>query len=42
MKQDFWICSPKKAGQDFGWEAQIDLDTGIKETLGWYVSEGWL
>jgi nucleoside-diphosphate-sugar epimerase len=42
MKQDFWICSPKKAWQDFGWEAQIDLDTGIKETLGWYVSEGWL
>jgi len=42
MKQDFWICSPAKAKNDFGWEAKIDLDDGIKETLGWYVSKGWL
>lgn len=42
MKQDFWICSPALAKKDFGWEAKIDLDEGIKETLSWYVSEHWL
>ncbi len=42
MKQDFWICSPERAKNDFGWQAQIELDEGIKETLGWYVSKGWL
>ncbi|KAA3611311.1 MAG: NAD-dependent epimerase/dehydratase family protein [Calditrichaeota bacterium] len=42
IKQDFWICSPAQAKNDFGWEAKIDLEEGIKETLGWYVAKGWL
>jgi len=42
MQQDFWICSPLKAKKDFGWQAQIELEQGIKETLSWYVSKNWL
>ena len=42
MQQDFWICSPAKAKKDFGWQAQIELEQGIKETLAWYVSKNWL
>ncbi len=42
MKQDFWICSPARAKEDFGWQAQIEFDEGIKNSLGWYVANGWL
>lgn len=42
MKQDFWICSPKKALNDFGWQAKIDIEQGIRETLAWYVTNNWL
>ena len=42
MKQDFWICSPNKAKKDFGWQAKIDIEQGIKETLSWYVSNNSL
>ena len=42
MKQDFWICSPRKAYTDFGWQAEIDIEKGIRGTLAWYVANNWL
>lgn len=42
MKQDFWICSSRKARMDFGFESKIDLEEGLKDTLAWYVTNNWL
>lgn len=42
MKQDFWICSPRKAKADFNFEAKTPLSDGIRETLNWYRDNGWM
>ncbi len=42
MKQDFWVCSPRRAKEDFKFEAKISLEDGINETLTWYQKNHWL
>lgn len=42
MVQNYWTCSHEKAKRDFGFEQQIELETGIRRTIQWYRSEGWL
>jgi len=42
MEQDFWTCSPDRAKKDLGFEAQISLEDGIRETLAWYKEHKWL
>ncbi|MGD9488482.1 MAG: NAD-dependent epimerase/dehydratase family protein [Calditrichaceae bacterium] len=42
MEPDFWVCSAKKAKEDFGFEAETSLEDGIRETLSWYVRNNWL
>ena len=42
MKQDFWICSPKKAKADFDFTAPTSVGDGIRETLTWYRENGWM
>jgi nucleoside-diphosphate-sugar epimerase len=42
MEQDFWTCSPKKANEELGFEAEIGLENGIRETLIWYKEQKWL
>jgi nucleoside-diphosphate-sugar epimerase len=42
MEQDFWTCSPNKAKNDLGFEAEIKLENGIRETLIWYKEQKWL
>jgi len=42
MVQDYWTCDGSKAKRDFGFEAEISLEEGIRETVGWYRSNGWL
>ena len=34
--QRYWLCSPKKAKKDFGFEAKISLDEGILDLVQWY------
>ncbi|HPD33784.1 MAG TPA: NAD-dependent epimerase/dehydratase family protein [Bacteroidota bacterium] len=40
--QDYWICSPEKAKNDFGFESQIDLQSGFNETARWYIENKWI
>lgn len=40
--QDAWTCSSDAAGEDFGYEPEVDLDEGVKRALAWYREEGWL
>ncbi len=42
MKESCWVCSPEKAGQDFGFRTEYTLETGIKQTAEWYIEHGWL
>lgn len=39
---DFWICSPQKIKNELGFETSTDIETGVKQTLEWYVEQGWL
>lgn len=40
--QRYWICSPERARQDFGYRQQISLEEGIAATVEWYSACGWL
>jgi len=40
--QDAWTCSVEKAVRELGFHQQISLEEGIKETVAWYKSNGWL
>jgi nucleoside-diphosphate-sugar epimerase len=42
MKQDYWTCSGNKAKNDFGFNAEISLENGVRETLVWYQENKWL
>ncbi len=42
MKQDFWVCSPRRAKQDLRFEAKYSLEASFKETINWYREKGWL
>lgn len=40
--QRYWICSPERARQDFGYRQLISLEDGIAATVEWYCARGWL
>jgi len=42
MEQEFWTCSPDKARKELGFECEINLEDGIRETLAWYREHNWL
>jgi nucleoside-diphosphate-sugar epimerase len=37
-----WLCETELARRDFGFEAHIPLQAGLKETADWYRANGWL
>jgi nucleoside-diphosphate-sugar epimerase len=37
-----WTCRPEALRRDAGWQAGIDLATGLARTAAWYRQEGWL
>jgi dihydroflavonol-4-reductase len=36
------ICSSRRAARDFGYQQEVVLEDGIRETIAWYRKEGWL
>ncbi|MCM1291298.1 MAG: NAD(P)-dependent oxidoreductase [Prevotella sp.] len=42
MKQRNWAVDTGKARRDFGFEAKVSLEEGIKRAVAWYRKEGWL
>ena len=42
VRQRSWLFSGDKARRELGFEAQYDLETGVRETAEWYRREGWL
>jgi nucleoside-diphosphate-sugar epimerase len=42
MVQDYWTCDSSKATRDFGFEGEISLAAGIRNTIDWYKRHHWL
>lgn len=42
MKQRNWQCDITPAVKELGYAPEYDLEKGVKETIAWYKSEGWL
>ena len=42
MVQDNWTCDSGKARRDFGYIQEISLEAGIRNTVEWYRTKGWL
>lgn len=42
MKAAFWLMDISKAQQILHFHPQYDLESGLRETLEWYLREGWL
>lgn len=37
-----WLCETARARNHFGFEAEIPLEEGLKQTAAWYRANGWL
>lgn len=37
-----WTCRSDALSADTGWQAEIDLVTGLRRTAAWYRQQGWL
>ena len=42
MLQPRWTCSWAKAERDLGYKPRISLKEGMRQTVEWYVGQGWL
>lgn len=42
MKQRNWTCDTSLAKSDFGFHPKYSLEEGLKETIDWYKTNGWL
>lgn len=42
MVQQNWTCSVQRAVKELGYRQHIDLETGFKKTIEWYLEIGWL
>lgn len=39
--QQAWTCSADSAKRDFGFEAEVSLDEGVRRTHQWYLDNEW-
>ena len=42
LKQRNWQCDIRPAEQELGYRPQYPLARGVKETVNWYIQNGWL
>ena len=42
LRQRNWRCDITPAREELGYQPQWPLERGVKETIAWYQSEGWL
>lgn len=42
MVQQYWTCDSSRALSDFGYEQQIDLEEGLRNTVEWYRARRWI
>ena len=37
-----WACDPARARSELGFEPKVAFASGLRETIEWYVDNGWL
>lgn len=42
MSQSCWACAIQRAKAELGYRQRVSLEEGLRETVDWYKSEGWL
>jgi len=42
LSQTGWTCSIERAQNELGYNPQVQLEEGLRETIAWYKTEGWL
>lgn len=42
LSQTGWTCSIERAKSELGYSPRVPLEEGLRETILWYKSEGWL
>lgn len=42
MRQRNWRCDIRPAVEELGYSPQYDLERGVKQTVKWYLENGWL
>jgi nucleoside-diphosphate-sugar epimerase len=42
LSQTGWTCSIERAKSELGYSPRVPLEEGLRETISWYKSEGWL
>jgi nucleoside-diphosphate-sugar epimerase len=42
LSERCWGCSIERARRELGYNPQIPIDDGLRETIDWYNREGWL
>lgn len=42
LSQRCWGCSIARARRELGYDQQVSLEEGLRETIDWYKREGWL
>ncbi|HLF84221.1 MAG TPA: NAD-dependent epimerase/dehydratase family protein [Blastocatellia bacterium] len=42
LSQTGWTCSIARAKSELGYSPRVPLEEGLRETILWYKSEGWL
>lgn len=42
LREPYWLCSGEKAKRELGFVPQYDLETAVRETVGWYRENGEL
>jgi nucleoside-diphosphate-sugar epimerase len=38
----WWLCDASRAREELGWQPEIPLQQGVRDTYLWYVEAGWL
>ena len=42
LTQDNWCCDISKAKNELGFRQEVTLADGVKETIRWYLDNGWM
>jgi nucleoside-diphosphate-sugar epimerase len=42
LTQPGWVADPAKARDELSFDARTTLETGMEETIAWYMERGWL
>jgi nucleoside-diphosphate-sugar epimerase len=42
MVQDYWTCDVSKAKEMLVYKQEVELADGVRETVSWYLQNGWM